>query len=165
MTILFGTTVAVHVVTMVYRNYKASRPPVQMSTIWHMLDCTYWFVDAMIVTTRDSFPINKQAYGGLCNVSNFTIYAGITLLLGTICAKTWQLYRIFMHLEPGYFLRSRFLIAFTLLLVSVDIVLCVLWTAIDPMEAQTSPANTSNADKNGKIMLLLTASRATELYG
>ena len=53
-----------------------------------------------------------------------------------ICAKTWRLYRIFVHyLEPGYFLRSGSLIAFTLLLVSVDIVLCVLWTAIDPMEA------------------------------
>ena len=164
MTILFGTTVAIHVVTMVYRNssIKASSPNVNYLAYARLY---ILFVDAMIVTTRDGFPINKQAYGGLCNVSNFTIYAGITLLLGTICAKTWQLYRIFMHLEPGYFLRSRFLIAFTLLLVSVDIVLRVLWTAIDPMEAQTSPANTSNADENGKIMLLLTASRATELYG
>ena len=127
MTILFGTTVAVHVVTMVYRNYKgikASSPNVNYLAYAGLY---ILFVDAMIVTTRDGFPINKQAYGGLCNVSNFTLYAGITLLLGTICAKTWRLYRIFMHyLEPGYFLRSRFFIAFTLLLVSVDIVLCVL---------------------------------------
>ena len=152
MTVLFGTTVAVHVVTMVYRNFKSIKASSPNVNYLAYAGLYILFVDAMIVTTRDGFPINKQAYGGLCNASNFTFYVGITLLLGTICAKTWRLYRIFVHyLEPGYFLRSRFLIAFTLMVVSVDIVLCVLWTVIDPMEEQTAPAKTSSADENGNI--------------
>ena len=110
-----------------FKSIKASSPNVN-----HLAYAGLYvlFVDAMLVTTRNSLSINKQTYGGLCNASNFTFYAGITLLLGTICAKTWRLYRIFVHyLEPGHFLSSRFLIAFTLMLVTVDIVLCVLWTA------------------------------------
>ena len=152
MTVLLCTTVAVHVVTIMYRDFesiKASSPNVN-----HLAYAGLYvlFVDAMLVTTRNSFSIDKQTYGGLCNASNFTFYAGITLLLGTICAKTWRLYRIFVHyLEPGRFLSSRFLIAFTLMLLFVDIVLCVLWTAIDPMEEQIAPANPSSADKNGII--------------
>ena len=45
-------------------------------------------------------------------------------------AKTWRLYRIFVHLKkPGKFLRDWLLIVVVILLATVDIILCSVWTA------------------------------------
>ena len=153
-TTLVCVTVTVHVLSVVYRDFesiKASSPNLN-----HLAYVGLYllFVDAIIEAIRSGFPINEQAYTVSCNSTHFLYYAGFTLLLGTICAKTWRLYRIFVHyLEPGPFLSSRFLITFVLILVSVDILLCILWTAINPMQYKVSTprvsANISSADVNG----------------
>ena len=169
-TILLFITVTVHVVSVVYRDFesiKASSPNLN-----HLAYAGLYllFVDAIIEGIRNGFSINEQAYTVLCNSTNFLFYAGNTLLLGTICAKTWRLYRIFVHyLEPGPFLSSTFLIAFVLMLVSLDILLCVLWTAINPTRyglSSEQPASISSADKKEEeFMSVLSVSQTIRLSG
>ena len=155
MTILLCITVAVHVLSIVYRDFesiKASSPNLN-----HLAYAGLYllFVDLIMEAIRSGFSINEQAYTVLCNSTNFFLFAGNTLLLGTMCAKTWRLYRIFVHyLEPGPFLSSKFLITLILILVAVDIVLCILWTAINPSRYELSseqPASISTADKKGRV--------------
>ena len=159
MTILLCITVAVHVLSIVYRDFesiKASSPNLN-----HLAYAGLYllFVDAIMEGVRNGFSINEQAYTVLCNSNHFLYYAGFTLLLGTICAKTWRLFRIFVHyLDPGPFLSSRFLITLILILVAVDIVLSILWTAINPLQYQVprAPANISSADMNGSVSVSAT---------
>ena len=159
MTILLCITVAVHVLSIVYRDFesiKASSPNLN-----HLAYAGLYllFVDAIIEAVRSGFSINDQAYTVLCNSNHFLYYAGFTLLLGTICAKTWRLFRIFVHyLDPGPFISSKFLITFILILVAVDIVLSILWTAINPLHYQVprAPANISSADMNGRVSVSAT---------
>ena len=154
-TILVCVTVTFHVLNIVYRDFesiKASSPNLN-----HLAYAGLYllFVDAIMEAIRNGFSINEQTFTVLCNSANFLYYIGNTLLLGTICAKTWRLYRIFVHyLEPGPFLSSRFLIAFVLMLVSLDALLCILWTAINLTRHELSSkqaASISSADKNGRV--------------
>ena len=154
-TILLCITVAVHVLSIVYRDFesiKASSPNLN-----HLAYAGLYllFVDAIMEGIRSGFLINEQAYTVLCNSTNFLLFAGNTLLLGTICAKTWRLYRIFVHyLDPGPFISSRFLITLILILVAVDIVLSILWTAINPTRYELlseQPVSISTADKKGRV--------------
>ena len=156
MTILLCITVAVHVLSIVYRDFesiKASSPNLN-----HLAYAGLYllFVDSIMEAIRSGFSIHEQAYTVLCNSNHLLYYTGLTLLLGTICAKTWRLFRIFVHyLDPGPLLSSRFLITFILILVTVDIVLSILWTAINPLQYQVprTPANIniSSADMNGRV--------------
>ena len=146
---------AVHVLSIVYRDFesiKASSPNLN-----HLAYAGLYllFVDSIMEAIKRGFSINEQAYTVLCNSNHFLYYAGLTLLLGTVCAKTWRLFRIFVHyMDPGSLLSSRFLITFILILVTVDIVLSILWTAINPLQqVLRAPANItiSSADMNGRV--------------
>ena len=66
----------------------------------------------------------------LCVIQAWCLPLGFTLILGTVTAKTWRLYQIFVHLKkPGKFLTDWILIVVVLALAGVDIVLCTVWTA------------------------------------
>ena len=61
---------------------------------------------------------------------------GVTLVFGTICAKTWRLYRIYLHFtKPGRFLSDYVLFGFVLCLVFVDAVIVTLWITIDSFKS------------------------------
>jgi len=148
--------VAIHILSIVYRQFET----VKASSV-HLNHLAYaglylLFLDTLMLAVRTGFPLSEQAYGGLCNASNLILYAGITLLVGTVCVKTWRIYRIFVHyMDPGPFLRSRFLTAFVLLLLAVDILVWVLWVAIDPVRQQSARGN---PDMNGMVGVELTCS-------
>ena len=57
----------------------------------------------------------------------WTLPLGLTLILGTLTAKTWRLYRIFFLLKkPGKFLQDRVVIAVVLALAGIDVILCLV---------------------------------------
>jgi len=145
--------VAIHILSIVYCQFET----VKSSSV-HLNHLAYaglylLFLDTLMFAVRTGFPISEQAYGGLCNASNLILNAGITLLVGTVCVKTWRIYRIFVHyMDPGPFLRSRFLIAFVLLLLVVDILVWVLWVAIDPVQQQKTRGD---PDMSGTVSVQL----------
>ena len=146
--------VVIHILNIVHRHFET----VKASSL-HLNHLAYagvylLFPDILMLAVRSGFPISEQAYGGLCNASNLFFYAGTTLLLGTVCVKTWRIYRIFVHyLDPGPFLSSKYLSAFVLMLLGVDILVWILWVAIDPVRQQTVRGNLG---VNGTVSVELT---------
>ena len=146
--------VVIHILSIGYRQFET----VKASSL-HLNHLAYagvylLFLDTLMLSVRTGFPVSEQAYGGLCNASNLFFYAGTTLLLGTVCVKTWRIYRIFVHyLDPGPFLSSRYLSAFVLMLLGVDILVWILWVAIDPAWQQ---AVRGNPDINGTVSVEIT---------
>ena len=108
MTILLCITVAVHVLSIVYRDFesiKASSPNLN-----HLAYAGLYllFVDSIMEAIRSGFSINEQAYTVLCNSNHFLYYAGLTLLLGTICAIwTRDLSLVADFLLPSYLYWSQ----------------------------------------------------------
>ena len=71
----------------------------------------------------------------LWHVVNITAAMGTTLIFGTVCARTWRLYRIFIHFkDPGRLLSERILIITVIMCVFIDIVISIVWIVVDPFE-------------------------------
>lgn len=69
----------------------------------------------------------------LWHLLNIAAALGTTLIFGTVCARTWRLYRIFVHFrDPGKLLSERVLIAMVMVFVVMDIVITIAWVATDP---------------------------------
>ena len=61
---------------------------------------------------------------------------GFTLSFGPVAMRTWRVYRIFVHyLNPGPLISDPALICGILLLLLVDVIIAVIWTAVDSFEA------------------------------
>lgn len=65
---------------------------------------------------------------------------GLSLLLGTVCLKTWRIYHIFLTSGPQlykqYIHKDYFLALIVLLQPPVDILICMLWVVIDPFTSE-----------------------------
>lgn len=143
--VILIVSIASHVLTIVFRKsatVRASSPKLQnvAYTGYYFL-----FLALMIYICVKTFAMSDKTYIDLCVLHNYVIFIGLTLLIGTICAKTWRLHRIFKHyLDPGNYLTDRNLTIFILSLTLVDIFMCTLWTIIDlPMRVEIS----SSSDK------------------
>ena len=74
----------------------------------------------------------------LCTLYPWFLSCGVTLFLGTVCAKTWRLNRIY-KLSSGLrvkanFIESYHLTGFVCILLLIDILICLLWYFVDPLE-------------------------------
>ena len=62
-------------------------------------------------------------------------------MLGTVCVKTWRLYYIFVvsrHCrKAGRIAADWFLITIIVILPSIDIILCTIWSSVDPLRQKT----------------------------
>ena len=58
----------------------------------------------------------------------------ITLSFGTLIAKTWRIYQIFIHFrEPGPLISNKALIMIVLFQLSIDIIIGTAWTIVPPI--------------------------------
>ena len=78
----------------------------------------------------------EVAFGVVCNVSEWLNSIGISLVMGTLCGKLWRIYRLFNHFTTkSYLVSDLTLTAFIVVVVGVNVVLLVVWTAVDPLLA------------------------------
>ena len=69
----------------------------------------------------------------LWHLLNVAAAIGTTLIFGTVCARTWRLYRIFEHFQnPGKLMSEKALISGVLVFVAINIIICMLWIKVDP---------------------------------
>ncbi len=115
-----------------YNSVKASSPKLAQLAF---CGCYLLIIGSVvsIVTTAYVDLISPKANCYLWNVLNIISSVGPTLIYGTICTRTWRLYRIFVHFNnPGKFISERALIAIVTALVLLCLVTCVVWTVVDP---------------------------------
>ena len=77
----------------------------------------------------------KVIFGVLCNAQVWAYSLFISLVFGTICVKTWRIFKIFSHLraKPINHLGNANLIGFVVCLVSVDTVYLIAWNSVNPL--------------------------------
>ena len=105
-----------------------------------MLGVRYHVLFALLIyTVVEAFSNSPEAETVLCNSIPWLTSTGFSLVLGTVIVKTWRLYRIFLssakHKRRARILnKDSVLTVSVLVLVAVDVILCTVWSAVDPLE-------------------------------
>ena len=118
-----------------YHSVKATSP-----NLTHLVfsGCYLFSIALLVLSVQESVSINPVIYAVLCNIFTWCFLVGFSLIFGTICAKTWRVYRLFKHFsnDKPRFLSDKLLITFTILLLVVDVIICMTWNLVDPWTAE-----------------------------
>ena len=135
-------TVPIQVINIFYHNHsaiKATSPKLN-----HLIFLGFYLtmVGMMLHTITEVWPhtLNNFVLSNniICITLPWFFNIGTTLVLGTVCAKTWRLYYIYTSAKRGVRLNSKrvadsVLIGYVGAFTSIDALLCLLWTSIDPL--------------------------------
>lgn len=139
LTVQLVAVIALHVLTIKYRNYrsvKASSPRINQVIFIGV----YMLIAANgIYAIYKAIDLSDESVERFCQVMwPWLLSIGFTLIFGPLIARTWRLYRIFTHFtNPGGVLLSEpALIAFVGLLLVPDLIIAIVWTAIDPFRIE-----------------------------
>ena len=127
----------IHVVNTVYRNHKAIKASSSRLNHFAYIGCYIILLATLLYTITEMFPISVDAKSVLCNAFPWTLSIGLTLVFGTVTAKTWRLYYIFKSsskLRKSYnVMMSDGMLAVLIIMLVVPVVgLCTAWSIHDP---------------------------------
>ena len=126
--------VALQILSIVYRNYESIKATSPRLTHLVYIGCYLLTVSVIITTFFHSLPSTSINYPAACTIDLWCNLCGITLILATVCAKTWRLYRIFVHyLDPGRMLTDGALLVYILTATGVMGILCLAWSVSSPL--------------------------------
>ena len=134
--ILLIATATVHIVTAFNRKYpsvKASSPGLNQ---FFFLGCYLLGVVAiMYIVLMKALALPNNIVGNACHaLLVWLVPISITLTFGILIAKTWRIYRIFIHFrEPGPLISNKVLIMIVLLQLSADVIIGTAWTVVSPI--------------------------------
>lgn len=140
LTIVLGVITAVilmatgilHFTAIYFRKHYTVRASSPKLSQLAYIGCYLLMLATLIHTATEGFKLEDVTRIALCHTINILWTCGLTLLFGTICAKTWRLYRIFNHSwKPGKLLSGQFLFVCITSATIVDIVINILWISID----------------------------------
>ena len=129
-------TIAAQIMNIIKSDYKTIKA--SSRRINHLAFVGYYLVVLSIIMhmTTATFVLSNSIQSTLCNIVPWSLNVGLSLVLGSLCLKTWRIYHIFhvaMKTRRGTFIhKDYFLILIILLQILVDIIICTLWLTIDP---------------------------------
>lgn len=132
--LFFLIILILHILTVVYRHsksVKASSPNLSHFAF----SGAYLFIFALMLFLFLQENEQPLSVGGpVCHAVWVWLFPiSFTLVIGTTIVRTWRLYRIFNHyLDPGRFISNPALVSMLLIMLSMDIVIATVWTAVDP---------------------------------
>ena len=131
--------ITAQVLTVVYRKYPSIKATSPKLNHFAFIGCYIFIAGALLYTTyRGIRLLDSNIRGGFCHaIWSWLFPIGYTLLFATIGVRTWRLYRIFTHyLDPGKFISNPVLFTFVLGLVSVDVIIGITWSVVDPLKVR-----------------------------
>ena len=136
--LLVSITIAVHVYTTKHSEHpsvKAQSPKLNQISY-----CGFYLfsLGTILFTVLKAVRMSPDSYGALCQVMWPWVYSiSATVFFAPICARTWRLYRIFIHyLNPGSLISDKVLLGFVGFCIFIDVVLATVWTAVDPYQGE-----------------------------
>ena len=105
------------------------------------LGCYLTTIGAVLYITSETwaYTLNSHMMSNLCTALPWFLGVGTTVVIGTILIKTWRLYYIYSSSKKG--IRVNFktvgdpvLDGFIGALTSADVLLCLIWSCIDPLK-------------------------------
>ncbi len=135
--------VLAHIFTVIYQDYKSVKASSPRLNQFVYIGCYLILFTVGIYTVMATFEVSYGVQTAFCNITIWFVDLGFTLILGTVLVKTWRLYHIFVvssarGTKPRKLVADWFLALIILLLLSVDVVICLLWSAIDPLVQESS---------------------------
>ena len=144
-----------HTVMIKFRHHptvKGSSPRLQHLAYF---GCYLLIVATLSLFIPKAFKLGNETHLVFCHIMNMCSSCGYTLIIGTVCAKTWRLYRIFCHYQkPGKLLADHWLLAIILTLTLVDVVGNIVWATTDHFEIETY-MSFENTDKNDNATMVI----------
>ena len=163
--ILLCLIVLVHIVTIVYRKHRSIRASSLKLNQLIFAGCYISVVAALLYEIHNAIPLRGLVADVLCHSTvAWLIPIGYTLIFGTITARTWRLYRIFTHyLDPGRLITNPVLFSFVFMLLAIDVIIAVVWTAVDPIRHEFD-TNIEEHGEKGHVLVLVRYCTGSEHY-
>lgn len=139
-------TIFLHTMFIVFQNHKSIKATSFTMSHFMFSGCyvilmrsflvSVQYSDGSLMNSDDDSRTRDIVFGVICNINEWLNSVGISLVMGTLCGKLWRVYRIFNHFNTKHYLVSD--VTLTMLIVcvvSVNVVLLVVWTTVDPLLA------------------------------
>ena len=126
--------VITQIMTVIYRNYKSIKATSPKLTHIAYIGCYILIIAVVAYVLLRTFELNSESRCALDHVFNAGGFFGGTLVFGTICGKTWRLYRILVHFQnPGRLISNPVLFLFVVVVSVFNAVVTLVWILIDPL--------------------------------
>lgn len=124
---------SIHILKSKYPSVKASSPALNH---FMFLGCYLLVLALTELLTLGFLPSLDDTFGMvLCNSVLGFSHLGTTLILATICAKMWRIYRIFVHSwKPGNYMCTKVLAVTIFFLVLPVIIYCLIRSFVNPLK-------------------------------
>ena len=135
---------SVQAMTLYFRSFPAVKASSYLLGQLSFVGCYILIVCYLCFTVQKAAPTTSISKASLCAAEAWCLPLGLTLILGTVTAKTWRLYRIFVQLKkPGKLLKDNMLIMGVLSL-AADVTLCSVWTGMSKFSTLKQERNTQD---------------------
>ena len=126
-------TVTTHIATFMLRKHRSVKASSPNLTQIAFIGCYVVPISILSYITAESFDLPPKDHCNIYHLINSALYIGLTLVLATVCVKTWRLYRIFVHFRnPGRLISDQVLLLLITVCLLVAVVLCTVWIVVDP---------------------------------
>ena len=145
-------TILLHILTIIYRQQKSVKASsVKLSHV-AFIGCYVLVLCGVVnfmVECLSGLPSTAKC--NLFHILNASASLGGTLLFGPICARTWRLYRIYVHFtKPGKLISDWFLLTVILVLFSFNLFLVIISSALHPFRPHDNVTAVLNEVKDGR---------------
>ena len=136
-------TIPIQVMNIVYRDHKTIKATSPNLNHIIFIGCYLTvFGNVLLIKTEAWQHTNDPSKSRLCNIIPWCLSVGTSMIIGTVCIKTWRLHRIYtssekvIRLSPKL-LRDPVLGGVVGVFAAIDILICLIWISIDPLTSQT----------------------------
>ena len=143
---------SMHTLTLIYSNFPSIRASSSRLGQLAFIGCYMIALCSLCYTVQKVVPSTTVDTASLCVIQAWSLPLGLTLILGTVTAKTWRLYHIFVQLKrPGKLLQDKMLIVIVLTLAAVDVILCSVWSGTFKFTTSNRERFTKNYEIEVKV--------------
>ena len=135
----FIVTLILHILTVIYRNQKSVKASSTKLSHIAFIGCYVLAFGGLVnfIVECLSGIISPSSECHLFHVLNAASAIGGTLLFGPISARTWRLYRIYVHFaNPGRLISDWFLLSVILILFTLNLIVAMLSAVIEPFRLE-----------------------------
>lgn len=155
---LFLATIFLHIISILKRHHPSIKASSLVLNHFVFSGCYLWTAASIIyiIYLKTVSSENANNYANCCHaVWVWLIPVGWTLTFGTLIAKTWRIYRIFVHFRnPGQLITNRVLIAIVFIQLGIDAALGTVWSIVSPTHLEKT-TKAIKSDHSNTVMYII----------
>ena len=157
---LSTATLLLHILSTIKRKHPSIKASSPLLNHFIYIGCYTWTAISIIYTIvlKSLNFADDHTYANSCHaVFVWLLPIGWTLVFGTLIAKTWRIYRIFIHFQdPGHLISNKVLSALVILQLGFDVALGTVWSVLSPAQLKKTDKPAISDRHNIMMMTYLT---------